>query len=140
MSPASEVRFTVTKVVPLDAATTYELLCDWEDHGRWVPFTEVVVHSPESFVAFTGIGPVKLEDNMSVVSRDDDAMRVEIVKTGPVIVGSASFTVRPFSEHSSIVDWTEVISVPYLPTFLAPAAASIGKILFAVALRGLPPR
>jgi hypothetical protein len=77
---------------------------------------------------------------MSVVSRDDDAMRVEIVKTGPVIVGSASFTVRPFSEHSSIVDWTEVISVPYLPTFLAPAAASIGKILFAVALRGLPPR
>jgi hypothetical protein len=140
MSSKHPVSFTLHQVVPISADEAFALLCDWEDHGRWVPFTSMDVRSNDEFVAYTGIGPFKLEDNMCVTHRDVAGRSLSIVKTGPVVTGTASFSVRPFSETSSVVTWVESVQIPYLPGFAAPVAAKVGKLLFKAALRRLAPR
>jgi carbon monoxide dehydrogenase subunit G len=136
---AAHVNVTFHQHVDLSAARAYDLLCDWEDHGRWVPLTRVIVHAPDSFTAWTGVGRLSLEDNMRVTDRDDAARSVTIEKTGPVLTGSAGFAVRPFSEDSCVVTWTEQIRVPLVPPFSAALLGAVTRALFRRALRNLPP-
>jgi hypothetical protein len=135
VSHSENVFFTLAHRVQLPARQTYDLLCDWEDHSRWVPFTRVESFSEGKFVAFTGIGPLQLEDNMRVTRRDDDAMRCEIVKTGPRLLGSASFSVHEVSAQECVITWSERLVVPYLPGLLSRPVGAAGKLLFRLALR-----
>jgi len=65
---------------------------------------ELDADDPNAFVAFSGPGPLALEDRMRAVTREFDgsvgACRVD--KLGPELVGEAEFTVRSdgTSEHS----------------------------------------
>jgi hypothetical protein len=132
---AENVFFTLAHRVQLPAQQAFDLLCDWEDHARWVPFTNVDVISPSMFVAWTGIGPFKLEDNMRVTRMDEEGLRCEVAKTGPRLLGAASFTVHPVSSRECIITWSERLVVPYLPGFLSRPVGAAGKLLFRLALR-----
>lgn len=134
---AAIVTVELAQFVPLSASDAYELLCDWEDHGRWVPFTRVVVHDKTSFTAYTGVGPLALKDEMMVVSRDDSQRKVMIEKLGPIITGTASFSVRPCAQAGCVVRWRESIRVPLVPGFVAPPLRAATRALFRHALRSL---
>jgi hypothetical protein len=135
LSSMAAVAFTVNAMVPLPADEAYRRMCDWDDHARWVPFTKVTTHSPDRFTAWTGIGRLQLEDNMTVVERDDDQRYVKVHKTGPRLLGEASFTIVPFGVRRSQVQWVESVEVPRLPRILAPVARVMGRLGFRTALR-----
>lgn len=134
---AAIVTVELDQFVPLAAQDAYELLCDWEDHGRWVPFTRVIAHDDDHFTAYTGVGALSLKDEMIVVSRDDAEHRVTIEKLGPVLTGTASFATRHFSQAGCIVTWHESIRVPFVPWFLAAPLRGVTRALFRRALRAL---
>ena len=50
--------------------------------------------------------------------------------------GGAGFTVRA-DGTGSMIEWREDVTVPYLPGFLAPIGAFVGRIGFGLALRSL---
>ena len=134
---AAIVKIAFDQHVELPAEKAYQLLCDWEDHGRWVPLTKVVLHSPDAFTAYTGLWPLRLKDEMRVSFRDDGNRHVAVEKLGPILTGSAGFKVRYFSPTSSVVSWIEEVRVPYLPQFTAAALRPIARMLFRKALRNL---
>jgi hypothetical protein len=93
-----------------------------------------------TFTAWSGVRPVALEDRMRVTRCDwDDAASTgicDVDKLGPILGGSAGFTVRP-DGSGTMLAWREDVTVPYLPNFLAPVAAFAGRLGFRLALRGL---
>lgn len=131
----AQVEFTVEALVPLTADEAYRRMCDWDDHARWVPFTKVTTHDADRFTAWTGLGPLQLEDNMVVVERDDARRFVKVDKTGPRLFGSASFTIVPHGVQRSQVLWWERVDVRHLPGFLVPIARWAGRMGFRTALR-----
>lgn len=135
--PAS-VNVTFSRYLGVSADTAYALLCDWEDHGRWVPLTRVTVHDQDSFTAYTGVKPLVLKDEMRVTSRDDNTRTVTIEKLGPLLTGTAGFAVKPFSETSCVVTWEEHVNVPYVPRFAAPVLQWATRLAFTRALKKLP--
>jgi hypothetical protein len=60
----------------------------------------------------------------------------DVEKLGPVLGGTAGFTVRS-DGSGSVLDWREDVTVPYLPAFVAPVGAFFGRIGFKLALRSL---
>jgi hypothetical protein len=137
---AANVSLVFYQHLPLDADRTYELLCNWDDHVRWVPLTRVVTHAPHHFTAYTGAGPLRLKDEMVVTFRNDTERRVRIRKLGPVLTGEAGFSVRPLDHTGCVVTWEEHIRVPVAPGFTAPLLRGLTCVLFRRALRRLPPR
>jgi len=135
---AATIKTTFDQYVPMSANDAYAALCDWDDHSRWVPLTRVTTHSPEEFTAYTGIGPLSLPDRMRVVRRDDASLSVTIEKIGPVLRGTAGFTVRPFDGASCVVRWHETVRVPLVPRLLSGAFSVATRLLFRAALRRLP--
>lgn len=135
---AVRIETTFDQYVKVPAEQAYADLCDWKDHERWVPFTRVTVHSADAFTARTGVGPLALVDRMRVLERDDVAMRVSVEKLGPLLTGTAGFDVRPFSDETCVVRWTENVTVPLVPGFLAKPLSAATRILFRRALRRLP--
>lgn len=134
------INLSFTQHVPMPCDRTYSLLCDWEDHGRWVPFTKVEITGKDTFVAKTGVWPVVLPDNMRLSLKDDENRRVEIEKTGPYLSGTAGFEVKPYDINSCLVVWREDITVPYVPRFVRPALKRLTEALFKRALKKLPPK
>jgi hypothetical protein len=135
---AAHVETTFDQYVPMSAEEAYTLLCDWDDHARWVPLTRVTTHSPEEFTAYTGLGPLALPDRMRVVRRDDASLSVTVEKIGPVLCGTAGFVVRPFDTSSCVVRWHESVRVPLVPRRLSRVLSEAARVLFRAALRRLP--
>jgi hypothetical protein len=131
----AQVDFTVDAVVPLAADEAYRRMCDWDDHARWVPFTKVTTHDPDRFTAWTGIWKLQLEDNMTVLERDDQRRYVKVAKTGPRLFGEAAFTIVPHGANRSQVQWVERVDVRGLPRLFVPIARLGGKLGFRTALR-----
>lgn len=135
---AARIETTFEQYVTTSAEKAYTDLCDWKDHERWVPFTTVILHSETEFTARTGVGPLALVDRMRVLERDDTAMRVTVEKLGPLLTGTAGFSVRPFAEDACVVRWREHVTVPLVPGFLAKPLSAATRVLFRRALRRLP--
>lgn len=124
----------------------WDELVDWPGHGAWIPATTIEGEPGDptavgyTFTGWTGIRPVALEDRMRVTRCDwDDENQqgaCDVDKLGPILGGSAGFTVRP-DGAGTLLTWREDVTVPYLPGFLAPLAAFAGRIGFSLALRGL---
>lgn len=143
----ASVRFEVRHEFASAPKAVWDALVDWSGHATWVPATRVEVGPGDptevgtTFTAFTGYGPLTLEDRMEVVrcdwseagSRGD----CEVVKVGPTLDGRAGFTVAPSDGGGAVVDWLEDITVPYVPQFIAPVAGRVGAALFGVAMRRL---
>ena len=129
------VRFAVT--VDFDALpqVVWDELVDWKAHEAWIPATRVEIHGDDptavgsTFTAWTGVGPLALEDRMRVTECRwaDEAQRgeCEVEKLGPVLRGRAGFTVEP-EGRGARVEWIEDVTVRWLPRFLAPVAARLG--------------
>jgi hypothetical protein len=143
------VSFDLSRRFDVTAADLWAEMIDWPVHGAWIPATTIEVAEGEgddptavgyTFTGWTGFRPVALEDRMRVTRCDwDDAEQVgvcDVEKLGPLLGGTAGFTVRA-DGTGSILEWREDVTVPYLPRFLAPVGAFFGKLGFTLALRSL---
>jgi hypothetical protein len=109
---------------------------DWAGHGEWVPLTRVDVADEDNFVAYSGLGPLVLEDRMRVRSRSFDGTVGEVVvdKLGPVLTGQAICRVHR-DGAGTVITWHETVTVPYLPRVLAPVVGAAAAAGFSVSLR-----
>ncbi len=142
------VRFIVDVPFDAPARTVWDELIDWKGHEGWIPATRVEVDGDDptavgaTFTAWTGFGPLSLEDRMRIteLAWDDTSGsgRCEVEKLGPILTGRAGFEVRPSpSGHGSEVEWLEDVRVRWLPSFLAPVVERLGAIGFRRGMRGL---
>jgi hypothetical protein len=142
----AKIRFDVRHRFDQSAKVVWDELVDWEGHADWIPATKMDVEPGDptevgrEFTARSGFGPVALVDRMRVVSCDwdDDASSgdCEVEKIGPVLFGTAGFTVVPDGD-GSVVDWVEDIEMRRLPQFMAPVAAKLGAMGFKQGMKGL---
>ena len=119
---------------------------DWPRHARWIPATRMEVPTGEAtavgaeLTAFTGYGPLTLEDRMRITRCDWDEAGArgdcEVEKLGPVLQGRAGFTVRP-EGRGCAVTWLEDVTVPYVPAVLAPVVSRLSALGFRLAMRRL---
>jgi len=135
----ARVHFTVRKSLPLPARTAYDELVDWRGHAAWVPMTRVVIESGDggvgtTFVATTGLGPLALPDRMRVESMDNDAMKVTVVKVGPILTGDVHLAVESVGDMACTVLWDEDIRVPVLPQFLAAPVGAVARKAFEISI------
>lgn len=146
MANGAPVRFTVVVDFEAPPKSVWDELVDWEAHGAWIPLTRTEVDGDDptaigaSFTAWTGVGPLALEDRMRVAEclwePDSQSGTCRVEKLGPILQGSAGFTVSPLGAGSRVT-WDEDVSVRYLPRFLAPLATTVGSVGFKRAMRRL---
>ncbi|MCH9803086.1 SRPBCC family protein [bacterium] len=142
----AKVVFTVNHHFAADPQAVWDELADWAGHANWIPATRVEVAPGDplavgaEFTAWTGYGPLKLEDRMRVAAIDwqPDQQRgtCTVVKLGPVLTGTASFTVDGTAGATDL-EWIEDVTVPHVPQFLAPVVARIGAAGFKLAMISL---
>jgi hypothetical protein len=140
----ARVRFDVNREFHAPVRAVWDALVDWPSHGAWIPATTIEADPGDptavgyTFTGWTGVRPVALEDRMRVTRCDwDEESTVGVCaveKIGPVLGGSAGFTVRP-TATGTLLEWHEDVTVPYLPGFLAPLAELVGRLGFGLALR-----
>ncbi len=131
------VEFTVTHNFAAPPQRVWKDMLDWEGHGDWVPATRVEIDSGDPhqvggrFTGYTGIGPLMLVDRMEVAEITWDATTstgyCKVNKIGPVLSGTAGFTVSPHGSGSRI-EWFENVTVDNAPSLLNPLAPAISKI------------
>lgn len=129
------VSFCASRVVVGSPAALFAALCDVGSHGRWIPLTRVEVDSGpvvpgSSFVAFSGLGRLALEDRMEVVGlhRSDRGGWCRVVKLGPHLGGFAQLevwdlgpSVRADAHECVVVLREEVV----LPRVLRPVSSLV---------------
>lgn len=138
------VHFEVARQIDAPARTVWDELVDWPSHGVWIPATTIESEPGDptavgyTFTGWTGIRSLALEDRMRVTRcewNDESGTGVcTVEKIGPILGGGAGFTVAGRGDGTSLV-WHEDVTVPYLPQFLAPLAAAVGRVGFTLALR-----
>lgn len=142
----AQVNFTVTHRFDQPPRVVWDEMVDWPAHGAWIPATRVEIDEGDPkavggmFTGYTGYGPLTLVDHMRIaeIEFDDEAGqgRCEVEKLGPVLRGTAGFTIRP-SGSGTELEWFEDVSVPYLPRFLTPIVNKLGALGFAQGMRSL---
>lgn len=140
------VRFEVRTSFDAPPRRVWDEMIDWQRHEAWIPATRMAVPADDptavgaEFTAFTGYGPLTLEDRMRVTRCDWDeaASRgdCEVEKLGPVLRGTAGFAVKP-EGAGCVVVWIEDVTVPYVPGFASPVVAKLGAAGFKVGMRKL---
>lgn len=158
----ASVYFEVVHPFETPARIVWDELVDWKGHEAWIPATRVEVGAGDpttpgtQFTAFTGFGPVALQDRMVVTECEWDdesgSGRCEVEKLGPVLRGRAWFTVEPVrtgdgdgngsgdgsgSGSGAVVKWFEDVSVPYVPQFVAPVLNRGGAAGFRLGMKKL---
>lgn len=147
----ASIDFTVHHDFDHSAQQVWDELVDWKGHEHWIPMTTVDVHTDgdataigSTFTAYTGIGPLKLEDRMRVDACDwdqaDGTGHCTVAKLGPVLTGSAGFNVEAQGPSRSSVEWIESVEVRWVPRLLAPIVGKIGALGFKQGMRGLAKR
>lgn len=121
-------------------------MVDWTAHANWIPATRVKVDPGDphaigaTFTAWTGYGPLTLEDRMRVkeltFDRATGTGRCVVEKLGPVLTGTAGFTVEPDGSRTRL-EWFEDVDVKYLPRFAAPAVDRLSALGFAQGMKRL---
>jgi hypothetical protein len=135
----ANVRFSVTRDVPLPAHVAFAELIDWRGHAEWVPMTRVTIEEGDGgpgtvFVATSGLGPAALPDRMRVDALDSTAMTVRVTKIGPVLTGYVDLAVMATGESTSRLTWLEDIRVPVLPQFLSRPVGAAARKSFEVSI------
>ena len=140
----AQVSFALDVHCPASAERTWQALIDWRGHATWIPQTTVRILDGDggvatTFIARSGIGPLAFDDTMKVTLLDPVTRTAMVRKTGPLLTGTAGFTVSDAGSGCRI-HWQEDVHVPHVPPFLAPALAIGGRVMFRVAIRGLARR
>lgn len=131
------IDFTVTHDFIAPPQRVWDEMIDWEAHGDWIPATRVEIDSGDPravggrFTGYTGIGPLMLVDRMEIATIDwnpeSSTGYCEVNKIGPVLSGTAGFTLTPHGTGTRI-EWFEDVTVARLPAFLAPFESVISKL------------
>jgi hypothetical protein len=142
----ASISFQVRHQFDSSAKAVWDELVDWAGHAAWIPATRVDVHSEDptavgaTFTAYTGFGPLALEDRMKVARCDwtDETSSgdCEVEKLGPILRGRAGFTVEP-DGNGAVLQWFEDVTVPYVPQFVAPVLGWFGAAGFRTGMRKL---
>jgi len=142
----ANVAFEIVHRFDAPAHTVWEALIDWAGHADWVPMTRVDVEPGDpatvgaTFTAWTGLGPLALQDRMRVTRLDwdpaDATGACEVEKIGPVLTGRAGFTVTPVGSGCEL-RWTEDVTVPVVPQLFSPIVGKLGAVGFSLAIRRL---
>ena len=103
----------VTAEVNAPAQDVWDLLTDWEQHGRWMLLTSASGGRAEgaSIQAFTGVGRLGIHDAMTVVVWEPPN-RCVVRHTGTVVRGSGAFEVHDLGPDRSRVVWSEWLDLP----------------------------
>ncbi|MEM7094794.1 MAG: SRPBCC family protein [Actinomycetota bacterium] len=150
----AHVQFELTQDFDAPPQVVWDELVDWKGHEEWIPATWVELHGEgepatlgAEFTAWSGPFPttnlgrrLSLQDRMRVDEIEFDAAAgsgsCSVTKLGPTITGTAAFTIEPHSAGSRMV-WTEDVSVPIAPQFVAPLLAKIGVAGFRFGMKRL---
>ncbi|MEY3310422.1 MAG: hypothetical protein RL107_558 [Actinomycetota bacterium] len=138
-------RIDIRLDLPHDITHVWERLTDWGSHSAWIPNTVVDVTTQTNgvgteFVGVTRIGPLRLDDPMTV-SESHPPKRGEascmVTKTGLVLGGTAGFTLRALGDSTTRLDWFEDIHLKPQAFFwwTAPFVRAIGTVAFRSALK-----
>ncbi|MDH3292932.1 MAG: SRPBCC family protein [Acidimicrobiia bacterium] len=140
------IQFTVTVDFDAEPRRVWDEMIDWKGHEQWIPSTRVEVPDGDAtavgteFTAWTGPGPLALEDRMRVSEcRWDDETETgycEVEKLGPVLQGRAGFTVRPHPRGAE-VEWFEDVTVPVAPKVTRPVIERLSAGGFRLGMRRL---
>jgi uncharacterized protein YndB with AHSA1/START domain len=143
----AKIHFEVQHSFDAPPVRVWEELVDWSGHAAWIPMTRVSVAPGDptavgaTFTAWSGVGRLALEDRMRVASLDWDDQAQQgacgVDKLGPVLVGTATFTVSAGRASGTEVHWIEDVALPRLPQFLAPVLAAAGAAGFRFGMRRL---
>lgn len=143
----AKVVFTVHHTFSAAPRHVWDELVDWAGHANWIPATRVDVEPGDPlaigarFTAWTGYGPLTLEDQMQVASIEwavaESTGTCTVDKLGPVLSGTASFVVEPDADGTAKLTWIEDVSVPYVPQLLAPIVGRLGAGGFKLAMISL---
>ncbi len=142
-------RFTVQRPINASAQRTWDLVPDWQAHGRWIPATTMTVTVAtggvgEQFVGRSGVGRLAFDDPM-IVTRwepptDTRAGTAGIAHTGSLVLGTAEVQVVPQPGGRCRLRWTEDIALlnrqlsrPLLPFVVLGGRFAFARTLAAVA-------
>ena len=128
------ISFTVDAPLDASASAAWAELVDWHGHGAWIPATTVRILEGDGgvgtrFVARSGLGPVGFDDHMTVTELDPVALRAVVAKTGPLLLGTAGFTVVG-TNTGCVVRWFEDVTVAKVPQALVPLVQPIAEASF----------
>lgn len=131
--------------LPHGIARVWDRLTDWQSHSEWIPNTVVTITKQTNglgteFVGITRIGPLRLDDSMTVTEfQAPMAGRATcvITKTGAVLGGTAGFALTALDDSTTRLDWFEDIYLKPKGIFwwTAPFIVAIGTIAFRSALK-----
>ncbi len=140
------ITFTVTTNFDAEPRRVWEEMIDWKGHEQWIPSTRVEIGSGDptavgaEFTAWTGPGPLALEDRMRVAEclwdDENETGYCEVEKLGPVLAGRAGFTVRPHPRGAE-VEWFEDVTVAKVPRFMRPLVERLSAGGFRYGMRRL---
>ena len=138
-------RIDVQVNLPHGTVHVWEKVTDWAAHSAWIPNTVVTVTKGTNgigteFVGITRIGPLRLDDPMTVSEiQTPNAGRASctIIKTGSVLGGTAGFVLTAVDDSTTRLDWFEDIHLKPQAIFwwTAPFVIAIGTIAFRSALK-----
>lgn len=138
-------RIDVRLDLPHGIDHVWKHLTDWPSHSAWIPNTVVTVTSGDGglgteFVGVTHIGPLRLDDPMTVsafVPPKDGVASCLVTKTGLVLGGTAGFTLTAIDKSTTRLDWFEDVYLKPRVTFwwTAPFVLAIGTVAFRSALK-----
>lgn len=123
----------------------WDRLTDWASHSAWIPNTVVTVTTATAgagteFVGITRIGPLRLDDPMTVSEFEppvNGTASCVVTKSGRVLGGTAGFTMTTIGDGSTRLDWFEDVYVKPVRLFwwTAPFVLVVGTVAFRSALR-----
>lgn len=138
-------RIDVRLDLPHNIDHVWDRLTDWESHSVWIPNTVVTVTKSSAgvgteFVGITRIGPLRLDDPMTVTLFDppvDGIASGVVTKTGRILGGTAGFTLTALDESTTRLDWFEDVHLKpaWLFWWTAPFVLAVGTLAFGSALR-----
>ena len=140
--------FVIRASTERPATACFEQLLDWDAHAAVIPLTTLQHEGRprigQRFVARTGLGRVGFDDVMEVTALrppsgdgpGDQPGVVEVVKTGRVVGGRVRWTVTP-SASGADVEWTQRLTIAWLPTWADPLVGSVGRAAYGLGLHRL---
>lgn len=144
----SMARFEIRIDSPLSALDAWARILDLRAHSAVIPLTTVTGDTLDAarltpgsrFSAQTRLGPVGFDDPMvfDEVRQpiDNTPGYARISKHGNLVHGGIELTVTP-NDGGSVVVWRQNIAVRYLPAFVDPLTALVGKAAYGATVRKL---
>lgn len=97
-----------SRTLDLPPEWAYAVVTAARHHGRWIPLTRVEAPARplREGDEIVGRSALLLVDRMRV-TRADPPRELRLVKTGPLLLGEVTITVRSAGQGRAVVDWAE---------------------------------